>query len=185
MTVTNVYSYHGTLHNNNVTHVKYINITFVKNEIMEERLIQLLKAEGINSTRFAERIGVQRSSISHILSGRNKPSFDFIIKILENFPSLNPDWLLRGKGLMYRNEIPHQPGLFDSLTDMLETKVREETLVEPVRQTVNYSNEMKYSESGGTKGDNSLPMQGKIPGEKPIEKIVIFFTDHTFRVYTP
>lgn len=70
---------------------------------MRERLEQFLKSEGLTSTRFAEMMDVQPSSISHILGGRNKPSYDFIEKILGRFPRLNPDWLILGKGEMFRS----------------------------------------------------------------------------------
>ncbi len=63
----------------------------------------------MNASRFAETIGVQRSSISHIISGRNKPSLDLINKILEGFPKVSTDWLLLGKGDMYIDESNPKP----------------------------------------------------------------------------
>jgi transcriptional regulator with XRE-family HTH domain len=72
---------------------------------MEEKLRKLMKHEGINSTKLAEMLGIQASGISHIMSGRNKPSYDFIVKLLARFPQINPDWLLIDKGPMYRDEI--------------------------------------------------------------------------------
>lgn len=69
---------------------------------MKERLEKFIRTEGLTPSRFAEIMGVQPSSISHILSGRNKPSFDFIEKMLLRFPKVNPDWLLVGKGSIYR-----------------------------------------------------------------------------------
>ncbi len=62
------------------------------------RLTQILDHTGMNAAAFADKIGIQRSSISHLLSGRNKPSLDFILKILENFPEFNLYWILTGKG---------------------------------------------------------------------------------------
>lgn len=69
---------------------------------MKERIIEFLKAENKSSAQFAEEIGVQPSGISHILSGRNNPSLDFIIKMLDKYKFLSSDWLLFGKGDMYR-----------------------------------------------------------------------------------
>jgi plasmid maintenance system antidote protein VapI len=77
---------------------------------MEEKLKRLMKQEGINSTRLAEILGIQASGISHIMSGRNKPSFDFLLKLLQRFPQINPDWLLLDKGPMYRDEIKNKGG---------------------------------------------------------------------------
>lgn len=62
------------------------------------RLKQLLEHLGMASSAFAQSIDVNRSSISHLLSGRNKPSLDVIIKILERYPEVNLYWLLNGKG---------------------------------------------------------------------------------------
>jgi len=72
--------------------------------MLEERLLKLLDTEQLSSSKFADVIGVQRSSVSHILSGRNKPSFDFLQKTLKAFPYLNADWLILGEGKMYDTE---------------------------------------------------------------------------------
>lgn len=62
------------------------------------RLQKVMDFYGETSSSFAEKIGVQRSSISHILSGRNKPSLDFILKVLSSFPDVELYWLINGKG---------------------------------------------------------------------------------------
>ena len=69
---------------------------------MKERIQEFLIRENKTSAQMAEEIRVQPSGISHILSGRNKPSLDFIIKMLEKYPFLSVEWLLFGKGSMYR-----------------------------------------------------------------------------------
>jgi transcriptional regulator with XRE-family HTH domain len=68
---------------------------------MKERLVQLLDLEQLTPSKFADIIGVQRSSVSHVISGRNKPSFDFLHKTLKAFPGLNASWLMLGEGTMY------------------------------------------------------------------------------------
>ena len=70
---------------------------------MNRRLQQFLSAENISQSQFAETLGVARANISHILSGRNKPGFDFIEKLLRAYPALNLDWLVTGKGKMYKS----------------------------------------------------------------------------------
>ena len=81
---------------------------------MEDRLLKLLDTEQLSSSKFADVIGVQRSSVSHILTGRNKPSFDFLQKTLKAFPMLNADWLILGEGDMYEGERgPGGGSLFD------------------------------------------------------------------------
>ena len=86
------------------TLVNKILITFVNPMItkMKERLEQFLAAENITQAAFADKIHVTRSSITHILSGRNKPGYDFFSGLVRNYPSLNIEWLLTGKGKMYR-----------------------------------------------------------------------------------
>jgi transcriptional regulator with XRE-family HTH domain len=70
---------------------------------MKERLLEFLKRENKSSAQLAEEIGVQASGISHILSGRNNPSLDFILKMLEKYEFLSTDWILFGKGAMYKD----------------------------------------------------------------------------------
>ena len=70
----------------------------VNNEEFAVRLQKVIDYYGESASSFAEKIGVQRSSISHILSGRNKPSLEFVLKILSYFPEVELYWLLNGKG---------------------------------------------------------------------------------------
>ena len=73
---------------------------------MKEKLQQLMKSEGLTSSRMAEILGIQPSGISHSLAGRNKPGFDLLQKILRRFPRVNPDWLLLDSEQMYRTGNP-------------------------------------------------------------------------------
>ncbi len=72
---------------------------------MKERILQFLHSENKTSSQLAEEIAVQPSSISHIISGRNKPSLDFVLKMLNTYGDLESDWLLFGRGEMYKNQI--------------------------------------------------------------------------------
>lgn len=68
---------------------------------MVERINLLLKAKNITARQFAEEIGIQPSGMSHILSGRNNPSLDFVMKVVKRWPEVNINWLMFGKGEMY------------------------------------------------------------------------------------
>ncbi len=68
---------------------------------MIDRINLLLKAKNITARQFAEEIGIQPSGISHILSGRNNPSLDFVLKVMKRWPEINISWLMFGKGEMY------------------------------------------------------------------------------------
>lgn len=68
---------------------------------MENRIQKIIDKQGISLNAFAQEIGVNRSTVSHILTGRNKPSVEVLQKILKRFPELSTDWLLLGNGGMY------------------------------------------------------------------------------------
>ena len=70
---------------------------------MDKRLQQFLNAENITQAQLADTLGVARAGISHILSGRNKPGFDFLEGIALHYPEVSMDWLLTGKGRMYKD----------------------------------------------------------------------------------
>lgn len=62
-----------------------------------------MQAENITQSQFADTLSVARGSVSHILAGRNKPGYDFLESLLLHYPRLNLDWLMTGKGRMYRD----------------------------------------------------------------------------------
>jgi len=75
----------------------------------------ILKTKNISSSQLADEIGVQRSNISHILSGRNKPSLEFIKKILDRYKDINMEWLINGKGAMQKENVHASIDLFSEL----------------------------------------------------------------------
>lgn len=83
----------------------------VNTEDIVKRLEIILDYYGISSAAFADKISVQRSSISHLLSGRNKPSLEFVLKIVQAFPEVDLYWLLDGKGKFPTN---YQETLFET-----------------------------------------------------------------------
>lgn len=77
-----------------------------------ERLVFIMKINNLSASAFADKIDVQRSSISHILSGRNKPSLELVQKVLKAFPKVNPNWLLTGnKTIDYESTTNHSIGV--------------------------------------------------------------------------
>ena len=69
-------------------------------EQVKQRVLAVMEQEQLSDAQFAEAIGISRGAVSQIKSGRSYPSLDVALKILDRFPSLNPDWLLLGKGEM-------------------------------------------------------------------------------------
>lgn len=144
---------------------------------MKDRIIQFLKENNLTSTKFADVIGVQRSSISHILSGRNKPSFDFIEKMLIAYPDIDAQWLITGKGYMYTN----QPSLFDQNQSELNNDLtqRELNIQNPSNSGAVILNSEEETES---KKENITKTEDK---RTDIERVIIFYTDGSFTDYHP
>ncbi len=141
---------------------------------MKERIIEFLRKENKTSAQFAEEIGVQPSGISHILSGRNKPSLDFVIKMLEKYSFISTNWLLFGKGSMY-NE-PSLATLFDD-----PGPDKSEKSIQNISKLVSKEDEIvrNSSETGGS----SLKLSGKEISQ--VIKIVWFYEDKSFDEYYP
>ena len=139
---------------------------------MKDRIIQFLNANNLNSTKFADQIGVQRSSISHILSGRNKPSYDFIEKMLLTYPKLNAQWLITGKGNMFID----QPSLFNEQKVEKNLTQRELFIQNQNEDIPVITKPEKEKENIESKSDFSA---------KQIEKVMIFYNDGTFKQYKP
>ena len=84
---------------------------------MNKRLQQFLSAENISQSQFADKIGVTKASVSHILSGRNKPGFEFIESMADCYPNLNLDWLIGGKGRMYKSPDHNQMAMLSQVPE--------------------------------------------------------------------
>ncbi len=105
---------------------KPILFTMVNSSDFIERLEHLLQYYSLNASAFADKIQVQRSSISHLLSGRNKPSLEFVLKVVKNFPEVNLYWLLNGKGsfpMEERNNVPPAPERIPEVHDSTEEQL--------------------------------------------------------------
>lgn len=138
---------------------------------MKDRIRQIIDREGVTASKFADNLGVQRSSISHLVSGRNKPSLDFIQKVLKNYKQLNPEWFLLGEGKMYKE---------DSETEKQKNTTQEEHTT---------SNINKSKETDNVNSDNSKQQEFSMPEKstdgKTVSKIVVFYSDKTFDAYSP
>ena len=149
-----------------------------------KRLESILDYYGLNASSFADKIGVQRSSMSHLLSGRNKPSLDFVMKILDVFPDVDLYWILNGKGNFPKSD---DGDAISKAENFVENKNQNS----PAPSTENFAGEDLFSQIE-YKAEN--PQTKKIElnknsnlnvEEDEIEKIVFFFNNGTFKVYTP
>ena len=71
---------------------------------MHIRIKKWIESKELKSSSFADKIGVNRATISHVLSGRNKPSIDFLDKMIRAFPDLNSNWIVSGDGFMHKSD---------------------------------------------------------------------------------
>jgi transcriptional regulator with XRE-family HTH domain len=143
---------------------------------MKERLLEFLRSENKSSAQLAEEIGVQPSGISHILSGRNNPSLDFVLKMLEKYRFLSTDWLLFGRGSMYKDS--KMQTLFD---DMSEVSVKPEG-IQDSNESGAGRKEM-IDETGDPTEKKTL--REDIITNSAISRIVIFYRDNSFDLYSP
>jgi len=147
---------------------------------MIDRIQKIISNKEITSGAFADLIGVQRSSVSHILNGRNRPSLDFVIKTLKQFPEINPEWLLLGVGQMNRTGVQQskdrvssvitEPSIFDALA---EAEKNNHLIAETIEPAVN---EDKPMENEDVKETSHSVF---------IKYIVIFYSDSSFSLYYP
>ncbi|WP_338408571.1 helix-turn-helix transcriptional regulator [uncultured Flavobacterium sp.] len=149
-----------------------------------KRLEIIFDYYSVNASGFADKIGVQRSSLSHLLSGRNKPSLDFILKIIEVFPDVDLYWILNGKGTFPKSEnkiaatVPTPTPTFDN--PVLETKIEKtadlfsEKIAEPkIKVEENFINTITNSDGVSIQKNSS-----------EIDRIVFFYKNGTFRTYS-
>ena len=209
---------------------------------MVDRINILLKAKNITARQFAEEIGIQPSGMSHILSGRNNPSLDFVLKVMKRWPEVNINWLMFGKGEMYVNPpinsssapVEELQEVSDNISGTVDYDLFSQPSVtensEATSQSVNFSGTEEKTQpevadpdvepaiespedavliSSQSPSLNEFPQSRYTPpapqprencvnetntpsgqekailAKKSIEKIVVFYSDHTFSEYYP
>lgn len=165
-----------------------------------DRITKVIEYSELTPAEFAEEIGVQRSSISHIISGRNKPSLDFITKIKTAYPKFEWDWLINGEGeMLISDKVPEPieerpeivekkksslPDLFSLINDenfgltesedkLQKPKLRESDISKPMSEKNILSNSQPLEKS-------TQKIESK---NKNIKRIVFFYEDGTFETY--
>ncbi len=152
---------------------------------MKERLVQLMDLEQLSPSKFADIIGVQRSSVSHIISGRNKPSFDFLQKALKAFPGLNADWLILGEGTMYEKMGRGvSANLFDPAVEPAEASFPGD--IPEVDRLTDLVDDSKPSDQvkASSEAEDTYKAVIQASGRKIIQ-VMVFYEDDTFRSFGP
>ena len=123
-----------------------------------ERIEQVKDTLGLTARQFAAEIRVQPGTISNMMAGRNNPSLEVMKRIMDRYPTLNPEWLIAGRGEMWRTVPGEEAGLFDMLPpDAKDKKVRTAQKEEP---------------------------QVLAAPPKQIKNIVVYYTDGTYEEFS-
>lgn len=148
---------------------------------MKDRIRVIMEKENLTPARFADKLQINRAVISHILNGRNNPSLDVVTKILDEMHYINPEWLLKGTGSMFKEGFERgdqliEPDLFRETTinqreEPLDVEKRQETLFKPTASSVQ-SAEYKHIEPPKTEN-------------RKISQIIIYYNDNTFEIFNP
>lgn len=149
---------------------------------MNTRLQQFLNAENISQAQLADTLEVARAGVSHILAGRNKPSYDFITSLMLRFPKLNIEWLMFGKGKMYK-DLPSAPIrkesnlLFDEVE--LQDDEPEASAQEAVIPDVTVNEGANITSLADIK--NSAQQVQSVVKQRNVKKILILFDDGSYQ----
>ena len=133
---------------------------------MKDRINQIIRSKNLTATEFALKLGVQPSSVSHLLSGRNNPSLEFVKKLKETFPEYNLDWIIFGQGPVTVSE-PFYSG-------------NEKRPNEP---------DIEFASDDSPTLFDSLENSGmdtpKLPHRADLKQIVFVYDDNSFEVLSP
>ena len=150
---------------------------------MNVRLQQFLAAENITQAQLADNLNVARAGISHILAGRNKPSYDFLSSLMIKYPRLNIEWMMFGKGKMYKDSASRpgqvEQGVTNRQDELFPVEITDETLSEiknsdTVQEFMGNSVESTYSQQ-------SHEVIKVVEKQRNVKKILILFDDGTFQ----
>lgn len=156
----------------------------VNTEDFIKRLEIILDYYSLNASSFADKIAVQRSSLSHLLSGRNKPSLDFILKIIAIFPEVDLYWILNGKGSFPKNMEQldkKENSVGQVVKENSPTSAPTEIIPENLFSQVKSANPIPVYDTKKIDAQNSA----KESDSGGIDKIVIFYKNGTFKSYVP
>ncbi|WP_353145947.1 helix-turn-helix transcriptional regulator [Chryseobacterium sp.] len=180
---------------------------------LNERISKVIEYSNFTPSEFADEIDVQRSSISHITSGRNKPSLEFIIKIKSRFPEILWDWLITGEGVMLKSELPETVTIPANYTEEGEERLKSTTPLPDLFTMMNDDDEFGTDETEAetpqqSSGESFIPHRDKAPEkisdsqplgnsadeiisqaignqQNKIKRIVLFYENGKFESFEP
>ncbi|MBP5546848.1 MAG: helix-turn-helix transcriptional regulator [Bacteroidales bacterium] len=165
---------------------------------MINRINLILQAKNITAKQFAEEIGIQPSGMSHILSGRNNPSLEFVNKVIRRYPEIDANWLLLGKGQMYASGATESPAISEptlfappapSPAPVYTPAPEPEPVSEPKEEILEAVKIQDLPDFASAEREQEEEVQ-KEPApvtddKRRLVKILFFYDDHTFEEYRP
>ncbi len=148
---------------------------------MKDRIRLIMEKENLTPAKFADSLDINRAVISHILNGRNNPSLDVVTKILEVMDYINPDWLIKGSGNIYKSGVDMEsrqtePDLF------LQENENHDQSADKIKQSQGF--EFKDTINVSQSIDNK-PFEVVKKYDRKITQIIIYYNDNTFEKFTP
>ena len=147
---------------------------------IQDRLRIFMHFKKLNATQLSEIIDVQRSSISHVLNGRNKPSLEFVQRLVKEFPEVSFEWLVNGSGSLTKTGTNVTPPSTTQTDDVVTNVTQEDT------STTTLAGSVRKDDAGQVSEPVNKPIQE--PDKEsvsPIKKIVVFYQNGTFEEYFP
>ncbi|MFC4818168.1 helix-turn-helix domain-containing protein [Flavobacterium sp. GCM10023249] len=154
-----------------------------------KRLELILEYYSLSASSFADRIGVQRSSLSHLLSGRNKPSLDLILKIVNEFPEVDLYWIINGVGNFPKNELQIESAIEKKPSSLPSSNLESisNEIIQPIPTDLFSApqTEIENKPVDENQKETDLNTQNfeSIKVDEEIEQIVIFFKNGSFKIY--
>jgi transcriptional regulator with XRE-family HTH domain len=144
---------------------------------ISERIVYIQQQEGISASKFADLLGVQRSGLSHIYSGRNKPSIDFLQKLSSQFPKYSLEWIINGEEPILKSQIKPQKEQIPDLFNQSSSDV------------INNDNHANYGLNSDQTELNDIPkyIENQKLNEQQIilKEIILIYSDNTFKILKP
>ena len=166
----------------------YLFFTFISLQMdLKDKINKIIQSENLNSAQFAFEIGIQGSTLSHIINGRNKPSLEVVQKILNRYNKINPDWLISDSSVMFRTEMQSQsPSLFDNIDENISkpidyTSKNEQKFVprnDTVQNKILNVYETPAQEIQTSSEFTAKPLE---TASKIVKKIIVYYSDSTFQ----
>ena len=146
--------------------------TVMENSEMKDRIAHIIRAKNLTAAEFALRLGIQPSNISHLLSGRNNPSLDFVKKLKETFPEYSLEWIIFGRGPITVSEpfapvTPIEPVSTDTYDEIPVEPMAEETLFDQPKAEEKRLDQLMPSPTG------------------TLKQIILVYSDNSFEQLSP